>query len=306
MRKIKLAQLEMLVMAVDKGSFCAAGAELGCTQSRISHGISELEQCVNARLLVRMRSGCRPTSAGEAVLSRARRILALAEEIGRMDTEASRAAGTVRVACIRSVGSQLMPHVLEALSIHHPDIDVELNDGCHDYAEVIALLDRGVTDIGITREQPHPDLVSRPFVSDRYVAIVPADAELDTPLQWEGLLRLPFIHVQQPGASWVVDQCRLAGVDLQPARRTASESAALSLVRRGLGFSLLPRLTSFPRVPGTREMELPVPITRRLAVYSLPTQTQSAAVNAVVRSLLDRCNLEQSEAWRSGAIKLDV
>lgn len=306
MKKIKLSQLEMLVMAVDKGSFSAAGAEFGCTQSRISHGISELELCVNARLLIRLRSGCRPTLAGEAILSRARRILALADEIGRMEANASHAAGTVRVACVRSVGSHLLPHVMEVLSINYPDVNVEVNDGCHDYADVIALLDRGGADIGITREQQHPELISRPFVTDQYVAVVPADVQVGSPLRWEHLLQLPFIHVQQPGASWIVEQCRLAGVDLQPVRRTASESAALSLVKRGLGFSLLPRLTSFPKVSGVKEIDLPVPISRRLVVYSQSVQTQSTAVKVVIRSLLDRRNLEQSEAWRAGAIRLDV
>ena len=57
MEKIKLNQLEMLVAAVDTGSFSAAGTELGCTQSRISHGIAELERRVGAKLLVRSRSG---------------------------------------------------------------------------------------------------------------------------------------------------------------------------------------------------------------------------------------------------------
>jgi DNA-binding transcriptional LysR family regulator len=204
------------------------------------------------------------------------------------------------------VGSHLLPHALEALSINYPGINVEVNDGCHDYAEVPALMARGAADIGITREQADTQFISRPFVTDQYVAVVPSDAQLSAPLQWEHLLSLPFIHVQQPGASWIVDRCRSAGVDLQPARRTASEGAALSLVRRGLGFSLLPRLANFPKTPGTKEMDLPIVITRRLAVFAMPAHTQSSAVKAVLRSVLDRRHLEQTEAWRAGAIRLEI
>lgn len=53
MAKITLNQLEMLVSAVDFGGFSAASAELGCTQSRISHAVAELERLVGARLLIR-------------------------------------------------------------------------------------------------------------------------------------------------------------------------------------------------------------------------------------------------------------
>jgi DNA-binding transcriptional LysR family regulator len=44
MTRVKLNQLKMLVVTVERGSFSGAAAELGCTQSRISHGIVELGQ----------------------------------------------------------------------------------------------------------------------------------------------------------------------------------------------------------------------------------------------------------------------
>ncbi|MDR0227323.1 MAG: LysR family transcriptional regulator [Burkholderiaceae bacterium] len=304
MKKIKLNQLEVLIAVVDKGSFSAAGIELGCTQSRVSHAMAELEECLNSRLLIRTRSGCEVTAAGEAVLVKARRILALTEELSRLGMS-SEVGGTVRIACVRSVGTHLLPHMLEGLSNEHPGINIDLNDGCHDYAEVDALLDRGAADIGVTRAPMASRFVSRPFVSDEYVAIVPADAQLAPPLRWEALLRLPFIHIHQPGASWIVEKIREAGIDLQIARRTASEGAALSLVSRGLGFVLLPRLASFPRTAGTKAVELPLSVTRSLVALASAGDAQSLAVKTALGFLLDRRYIERSEAWKAGVVRID-
>ena len=70
MEKIKLSQIEAPVTAVEAGSFSAASVELGCTQSRISHSIAELERHLGVRLLERARAGCAPTRAGQRVLAR--------------------------------------------------------------------------------------------------------------------------------------------------------------------------------------------------------------------------------------------
>jgi DNA-binding transcriptional LysR family regulator len=65
---MKLSQLHMLVAVADHGSFSAAAAELGCTQSRISHAIAALERELGTRLLARSRDGSLPTGAGLRVL----------------------------------------------------------------------------------------------------------------------------------------------------------------------------------------------------------------------------------------------
>jgi len=78
-----LNQLEMLVVAVERGSFSNAATELGCTQSRISHAIVELERCIGVRLLERSASGCVPTPAGAKVFGQARQMLEIADQIPR-------------------------------------------------------------------------------------------------------------------------------------------------------------------------------------------------------------------------------
>lgn len=306
MTKIKISQLEMLVSVVDSGSFSSASVELGCTQSRISHGISELEERVGTKLLVRSRNGCMPTAAGHQVLDKARQMLKFAEDIGQVARPPSEIEGTVRLACIRSVGMHLLPSVIEAMSEGCSRVHLEINDGCHDYDEVSALVQSDQADIGITREPVHPDLVAYPLVCDPYVVIAPASADLRSPVCWNELSRLPFIQIQQPGAMWIVDKCREVGFVPKSVRRVASEIGALALVSRGLGYLLLPRLASFPDTPATKVLELPHSFTRYLTVCVKPSLARTTLAKTVLSYLLDQRLIAQSAAWRAGVIRFSA
>jgi DNA-binding transcriptional LysR family regulator len=71
MNKITLSQLEILIAVMQAGSFSGASVELDCTQSRISHSISELERYLDGRLFARSRAGCSPTPLGLQVIAKA-------------------------------------------------------------------------------------------------------------------------------------------------------------------------------------------------------------------------------------------
>lgn len=213
--------------------------------------------------------------------------------------------GNVRIACIRSVATYLMPSAIEAVGRKHPDVQVEVDDGCHDYGDVLIRLDEGGADIGITRGPVGAHLVSRPYISDSYVVIAPASADLRSPVNWSELAHLPFVHIQQPGAAWIVEQCRAAGCHQSPARRLVNESGVLALVARGLGFAVLPRLTAFPDVPGTQVLALPQPIRRHLVLVVRPAATKDACVGLATRFLLDKSVARTSLAWRAGTFAFD-
>jgi len=303
MEKIKLSQLEMLVAAVEAGSFSAAAIELGCTQSRISHSIAELEQAVGTRLLHRSRSGCVPTDAGYHALAKARQILRLAGSLTQSVQD--EAGGHVRIACFRSAGAHLLPHVLEALANEHPDIQVDVNDGCADYQDIHAAVRQGMADIGVTREEVFDDLQCVRLAYDSYVLVLPAGLRIATPFDWRQLADLPFIRSQNPGASWIIEQCRAAGLPLKPARTLASDSGILALVSRGMGFSIFPQLATFPTPPGIRIAPLPITARRPIALIMTPEAARNKAVKIVQRYIRDRNGLKRTDVFRAGVINLD-
>lgn len=300
---MKLSQLKMLVAVADHGSFSAAAAELGCTQSRISHAIAELEGELGVGLLARGRAGSAPTEAGQRVLAKARQMLRL--EAGLRDAARSEGglSGSVRIACFRSVGTHLLPHVVEALAQRHPQLHVEIDDSCEQRADVAAALQDGLAEIGIAQLPLAGTLASYPYLHDDYVLVVPNALSLPRGDQgWPALDGLPFIGLSCSGAAEILARCRAAGFAAEPARLLANDTSIAAMVGRGMGYSILPRLATFPEPPDVRILPLPIPARRQFAIAALPDVMRTPRVRAVVRALRERRLAAVTQAGRAGVV----
>src|SRR5499427_5208178 len=91
---IGLRELRAVLAVAELGSFRRAAAELGYTQSALSHQVSALEAALGWPLFHRPggRGQVRLTPAGEAVRRRARRVLSEVEGIAVEAEEAERGA----------------------------------------------------------------------------------------------------------------------------------------------------------------------------------------------------------------------
>ncbi len=227
MGKIKLNQLEVLVTVTDAGSFSAAAVELGCTQSRISHAIAELEQSIGVRLLNRSRLGCVPTEAGHRVLAKARQILRIADSVIPSAQEDSEVVGQVRLACFRSIATHLLPHAMEALAREHPGIQVEIDDSCVDSLDVNRTVEEGRAEIGISSFQIGKHLVQHAYLHDAYVLLMPTAFKLRGAISWEQLEGMSYIESISISSNLAYEQCRRAGFKAVPSRRLVNESGIL-------------------------------------------------------------------------------
>lgn len=302
MSKLKLNQLEMLIAVADTGGFGAAAAQLGCTQSRISHAITGLESAVGTRLLTRSRTGCVPTDAGHRVLRDARQVLRLTAAMVQGAQDSAALTGRVRVACFRSVGAHLLPHALAALALEYPGIRVDIDDGCEERDEVTRAVLEGRADIGVAQLPVPPALVAHRFVADSYVLVVPSALTLRLPVTWDQLGALPYIQLDCAGAYAIADQCRAAGFDAAPARTLSGDTGIAAMVRHGVGYSILPRLALFPVPGGVRLVELPINARREFALIMLPETARDAAVQAVLRFIRNRRLLDRADAVRAGIV----
>lgn len=301
---MKLSQLKMLVAVADQGSFSAAAAELGCTQSRISHGIAELEGELGVTLLARGRAGSAPTDAGRRVLDKARQMLRLERGLFETARAGEDLGGTVRIACFRSVGTHLLPHVLEALARSHPQLRVEIDDSCEQRADVTRALQDGLAEIGIAQLPLGAALDAHPYLHDDYVLVVPASLALpaaDAP-GWPDLGALPFIGLACSGAAEILARCRAAGFAPEPGRVLANDTSIAAMVGHGMGYSILPRLATFPEPPEVRILPLPIPARRQFAIAGLPDVMRRRPVRAVVRALREHSLAARTQAGRAGII----
>jgi DNA-binding transcriptional LysR family regulator len=300
MSKIKLNQLEMLVAVVDAGGFGAAAAELGCTQSRISHAIAELEAVMETRLLSRSRSGCVPTDAGYRVIIKARQILRLADTIADVSADAATLSGRVRIACFRSVGTHLLPHALAALATEYPGIRVDIDDGCEEREDVTRAVIEGRAEMGIAHLPVSKELMATPFVSDSYVLVAPGSMNLRGPVSWEQFADLPYIQLDCSGALAILEQCRAAGFNAELSRTLTTDTSIAAMVRHGVGYSILPRLAVFPEPEGVKVVDLPIAAKRQFALVALPAVARSTVVKTVMRFIRDKRIVTNSAAFRAG------
>src|SRR5690349_16559894 len=111
-------------MAVARhGSMNKAARELRLSQPAISGIITTLEDAIGERLLERDNHGVEPTRYGQALLERS---LVVFDELkqGIRDIEhlADPTVGEVRIGCIDSIASTVLPRVLETFSERYPQV----------------------------------------------------------------------------------------------------------------------------------------------------------------------------------------
>lgn len=125
----RAGEMQVLVEAVDRGSFSAAGRRLGLSPSAVSKLISRLEERLGARLLVRSTRAIMLTSEGEAYVARARRILGEIDEAERLVSAGAAATprGKLRVSSTVGFGERcLVPLVPEFLG-RYPEVELDLS-----------------------------------------------------------------------------------------------------------------------------------------------------------------------------------
>ncbi len=122
--ELSLTGLRVLRSIAERGSFTAAAAELGYSQSAVSRQIAALERESGAMLCERLRVGVRLTESGLILLRHARVVL---DEIAMAERELEGAepdVHDVRVGAFISAGAIVLPRALRILRSQRPDIRV--------------------------------------------------------------------------------------------------------------------------------------------------------------------------------------
>lgn len=136
---LTLLQLRCFVAIVDRGSFAAAGRQLGMSTSAVSKTISRLERAGSVRLLHRSTHALSLTPEGERLLPAVREALAGIEsvEAAMQDVSARAAGGKVRISAPIAFLSACLVPLASNFRAEHPDIVLEFHasDAMDDLAD---------------------------------------------------------------------------------------------------------------------------------------------------------------------------
>ncbi len=127
MKRDDLYDLAAFAVVAEQASFTRAAAELGMSQSALSHAIKMLEERLGVRLLARTTRSVSVTDAGETLLRSLRPALDdIAQGVDAIGALRGKPTGTVRITATKhAVSSVVMPAMPQFLAAN-PDIQIDM------------------------------------------------------------------------------------------------------------------------------------------------------------------------------------
>lgn len=169
--QLQLAQLEAFVTVARTGAISRAADELLVSQPALTARIQGLEAALGVELLVRSRSGSRPTDAGRALLPYAERALS-AVIAGRSAVAdvASGMAGRLTIGAAPAVSTYVLPAVLHRFRGAHPGVQLSVRSGHSE--EILEMVLREEVAVGLMRPIQHAEVTSTELYEDELVLVV--------------------------------------------------------------------------------------------------------------------------------------
>jgi DNA-binding transcriptional LysR family regulator len=286
--QIKLSQLRALVAVAEVGNFSEAGLRLDVSQSAVSHAIASLENDLGVILFSRGRHGATLTPVGERILHHAQQMLQLLDCI---DKEAVLSkglqGGELRIASFRSVATHVLPEVIAQFRNLYPAIAISLEEYRNEDS-VEQILREGRADIGFTCLPPGEEFETWELIRDDYIVLLPPQyRDVEDPISWETLHRFPLIMPPKSDYCSTIIRSFFARThqSLKAAYHISEDSTIVSMVRQGLGTTIIARLAAEPLPPDIQVRCLPGPLQRVIVAAILKDGLHPPPVFAFLEAL---------------------
>ena len=168
-------QLEYVVAVAEELSFTRAARRCHIVQSGLSHQIASLERELGTELFERTSRVVRLLPAGEALLPRARRVLAeIAAARAELAALAGVVSGVLRLGVIPGGHGPLdLPDLLAAFRVRHPDVDLLVSDfGSRALAAAVLAGDLDVAFVGLFPDQMSAELDCQVLSVEPLMAVI--------------------------------------------------------------------------------------------------------------------------------------
>jgi len=263
---VEFRHLAALESIATEGSFSAAAAKTGYSQSAISGQIATLERLIGVRLVKRIRGSRKVTLTleGERLVEHARAINARLSA-ARADIEQLEQNGleSLRIGTFQSVSQTLLPDVVRGLRADGTSLTLREDVEVEHHVEMLRSGELDAAFVLLPVDDENIEAIE--LLRDPWVLVVRTDHPLvwkQRPASADDISNLPLIAFEQLQPQRLIEgSLRAAGAHVRVVTRMGDYASVLSMVSAGLGCGLVPRLavdaeTGAARLSGLRFLPL--------------------------------------------------
>ena len=243
---MNVTQLKTFHRVAATRSFTKAARELFLTQSAVSQQIRALEDEIGSRLFDRSGKKIRLTGEGEALLSHAKRLFDLHEEIetlfGGLKTLDR---GRIAVGATAVIGTYFMPAVISDYHRRYPGIEIDLRMGNSE--QILRMILEREVDLGIAGMITKQDTLEGVFIHREQLLFVCSPRNplaVRKGVTLGELERIPFIWREKGTQTLTIVkrwfQEKAAGDFPHQTLSLANMEAAKRIVEEGYGVTIIP------------------------------------------------------------------
>lgn len=234
---------EIFMKVVNKGSFTKAAEELGYTQSAVSQMVKALEDELSTMLISRSRKGITLTPDGKQYLPFIKQLYNSYRELKEKHKEMlGLEEGLIRIGTFSSVSCHWLPSLIKDFKQIYPSVHFVLQQG--DYTSIVNYVNEGSVDFGFINPEAAKDLETIALQQDEMLAVLPighplADKEK---VSLSDLTKEQFILLEEGELSEPLEFFKKHHIQPNIQYRVHDDYTIMSMVEKGLGISILPRL----------------------------------------------------------------
>ncbi len=269
---MEMHQLRYFLAVIKTGSFSRAAAECHVSQPSLSQQILKLEEELGEPMFERLPRGVAMTPAAHLLQASAVRILQEAEDARRLILQArGDVRGRVTVGVLPTIAPYFLPGLLQLFSTQFPHAEVVVQEDTT--ARLLVEIENGAIDMAlVSLPVEAPFLATKKLFEDELLLAMPHAHHLASrktvklhDLAGEDFILLRDGHCLADQSSDICE--KTANFCPKVACRSAQMETVLSLIRAGLGISLVPRMAQESgAVQGLNLKSISPPIYRSIAL----------------------------------------
>lgn len=238
-----LKQLEALVYVIDTGTFRKAAVSLGTTQPNISARIASLEEALGDVLLYRDAGSVRVTEKGQVILTHARRVLRVCEELLEVADRRDLIEERLRLGVTELVACTWLQKLMGAIKQAYPNLRIELEVNLA--VDLEKMMRAGELDLAIiSGPLRSPATNAQTVTRSNYVWVANADVAQGLPKNptlMQILEVTAITHARQTQAVIALEaECDALDFPKDRVIHSSSLTACVPMALEGLGIALLP------------------------------------------------------------------